>query len=76
MSSQTVVTEEANALIEGVSQDVVEVEDQDRALTFYDELRARGVEFAQPPVRQSWGRWSMFEDQEGNRFAIGPRETV
>jgi predicted enzyme related to lactoylglutathione lyase len=42
----------------------------------YDELRARGVEFAQPPVRQSWGWWSMFEDQEGNRFALGPRETA
>ena len=40
----------------------------------YDELRARGVEFAQPPVHQSWGWWSMFEDQEGNRFALAPRE--
>ena len=40
----------------------------------YDELRARGVEFAQPPVHQSGGWWSMFEDQEGNRFALGPRE--
>jgi predicted enzyme related to lactoylglutathione lyase len=40
----------------------------------YDELRARGVEFPQPPVRQSWGWWSMFEDQEGNRFALAPRE--
>jgi lactoylglutathione lyase len=42
----------------------------------YDELRARGVEFAQPPVHQSWGWWSMFEDQEGNRFAFGPRATA
>jgi predicted enzyme related to lactoylglutathione lyase len=125
-------------MIEGVSQVVVEVEDQDRALKFwtetmgfelvqdapygeagrwievrtpdrnttlvlglrqgvrppvpeelptsnvffycddqhstYDELRARGVEFPQPPVRQSWGWWSMFQDQEGNRFALHPRE--
>jgi predicted enzyme related to lactoylglutathione lyase len=41
----------------------------------YEELRARGVEFPQPPIEQSWGLWSMFEDQEGNRFALGPRES-
>ena len=127
-------------MIEGVSQVVVEVEDQDRALKFwtetmgfdlaqdapyaeagrwievqtrdkatilvlrlrqgdpeavpeelptsniffhcddlprtYDELRARGVEFPQPPVKQSWGWWSMFQDQEGNRFALHPREAT
>ena len=40
----------------------------------YDELRARGVDFPQPPVQQSWGWWSMFQDQEGNRFALHPRE--
>jgi predicted enzyme related to lactoylglutathione lyase len=126
-------------LIEGVSQVVVEVEDQDRALRFwtervefelvqdapygeggrwievrtrdratilvlrprrggrptardelptsntffycddlrrtYDELRARR-RVPQPPVRQSWGWWSMFEDQEGNRFALGPGEAA
>jgi lactoylglutathione lyase len=42
----------------------------------YEELRARGVEFPQPPVEQSWGWWSMFEDEEGNRFAVGPREAA
>ena len=127
-------------MIEGVSQVIVEVEDQDRALKFwtetmefelaqdapyddarrwievrtrdkatilvlhlrqgdgptapeelptsnvffycddlartYDELRARGVEFAQPPVQQRWGWWSMFRDQEGNRFALHPREAT
>lgn len=42
----------------------------------YDELCARGVEFPQPPVQQSWGWWSMFEDQEGNRFALHPREAT
>jgi predicted enzyme related to lactoylglutathione lyase len=42
----------------------------------YDALRARGVEFPQPPVRQSWGWWSMFEDQEGNRFALHPHEAT
>jgi predicted enzyme related to lactoylglutathione lyase len=131
--------ERRRTVIEGVSQVIVDVEDQDRALKFwtekmefalaqdapyeaerwievrtrdkatilvlrlrqgdrptaleeqptsnvffycdnlprtYDELRARGVEFAQPPVQQSWGWWSMFQDQEGNRFALHPRETA
>jgi predicted enzyme related to lactoylglutathione lyase len=40
----------------------------------YDELRSRGVEFPQPPVEQSFGWWSMFQDNEGNRFALQPRE--
>jgi predicted enzyme related to lactoylglutathione lyase len=40
----------------------------------YDELRSRGVEFPQPPVKLSFGWWSMFQDQEVNRFALHPRE--
>jgi lactoylglutathione lyase len=40
----------------------------------YDDLRARGVSFPQPPVKQPFGWWSMFEDTEGNRFALTPRE--
>jgi predicted enzyme related to lactoylglutathione lyase len=42
----------------------------------YDELRARGVSFPQPPVQESWGWWSIFQDQEGNRFALHPREAT
>jgi len=37
----------------------------------YEELRARGVEFPQAPVRQPFG-WLMFGDSEGNRFALTP----
>jgi len=40
----------------------------------YEELRSRGVEFPQPPVEQLFGWWSMFEDLEGNRFGLTPRE--
>jgi lactoylglutathione lyase len=40
----------------------------------YDELSARGVEFPQQPVEQSFGWWSMFQDNEGNRFALQTRE--
>jgi predicted enzyme related to lactoylglutathione lyase len=39
----------------------------------YDELRRRGVEFPQPPVELSFGWWSIFQDREGNRFALHPR---
>jgi lactoylglutathione lyase len=40
----------------------------------YEELSARGVEFPQPPSEQPFGWWSMFQDTEGNRFALTPRE--
>jgi lactoylglutathione lyase len=40
----------------------------------YEELRSRGVEFPQPPVEQPFGWWSTFEDLEGNRFALTPRD--
>jgi lactoylglutathione lyase len=42
----------------------------------YQELRSRGVEFSPPPVELSFGWWSMFKDQEGNRFALRPREAT
>jgi predicted enzyme related to lactoylglutathione lyase len=42
----------------------------------YAELRSRGVEFPQPPVELSFGWWSLFQDQEGNRFALHPREAT
>jgi lactoylglutathione lyase len=40
----------------------------------YDELRSRGVAFPQPPVELSFGWWSIFQDHEGNRFALHPSE--
>jgi lactoylglutathione lyase len=39
----------------------------------YDELRSRGVKFSQPPVELSFGWWSLFQDEDGNRFALHPR---
>ncbi len=42
----------------------------------YEELTARGVEFPQPPVERPFGWWSMFQDPEGNRFALTEREEV
>ena len=40
----------------------------------YEELRAGGVAFPQPPVEQPFGWWSMFADPEGNRFALTSRD--
>lgn len=39
----------------------------------YAALRDRGVSFPQPPTEQPWGWWAMFEDPEGNRYALGAR---
>ncbi len=37
------------------------------------DLVARGVVFAQEPMDMPFGRWSMFEDTEGNRFPLTRR---
>jgi predicted enzyme related to lactoylglutathione lyase len=36
----------------------------------YEELKGRGVEFEGPPEKQSWGKYAMFKDSEGNRFVV------
>ena len=35
------------------------------------ELAERGVVFPVPPTEMPWGWWSMFEDHEGTRYALG-----
>ncbi len=37
----------------------------------YQDLRARGVEFTQPPTRMFWGWWAQFRDPDGNEFGLG-----
>ena len=34
------------------------------------ELSARGVEFIEPPVSESWGTYAKFRDTEGNTFVL------
>ena len=37
--------------------------------------RSEEVGFTQPPVEQPFGSWSMFDDAECNRFALGQMES-
>ena len=37
------------------------------------ELVAKGVEFAQPPKKESWGTSAIFKDPDGNSFVLGTR---
>jgi predicted enzyme related to lactoylglutathione lyase len=40
------------------------------------ELRERGVRFPTPPTRQHFGWWSLFEDPDGTRYALGQWDTT
>jgi len=39
----------------------------------FDELSARGVEFIQPPKKESWGTSAIFKDADGNQFVLSSR---
>jgi predicted enzyme related to lactoylglutathione lyase len=39
----------------------------------YEELQARGVEFQQPPKKESWGTSAIFKDVDGNTFVMSAR---
>lgn len=39
----------------------------------YEELKARGVEFVQPPKTEPWGTSAIFRDTEGNSFVLSSR---
>jgi predicted enzyme related to lactoylglutathione lyase len=36
----------------------------------HKELTSRGVEFAQPPKKESWGTSAVFKDPDGNSFVL------
>lgn len=38
----------------------------DNVQTTYEELKAKGVEFTQPPKKAPWGEHAIFKDSEGN----------
>jgi catechol 2,3-dioxygenase-like lactoylglutathione lyase family enzyme len=39
----------------------------------YEELKARGVDFASAPERQPWGTFAVFKDPDGNQFVLSSR---
>lgn len=39
----------------------------------YNELSARGVEFAQPPKTEHWGTSAIFKDPDGNTFVLSSK---
>lgn len=39
----------------------------------YDELSARGVEFAGPPKKEPWGTFVILKDPDGNQFVVSAR---
>lgn len=39
----------------------------------YQELLARGVEFAGPPQKQGWGTFVILKDPDGNQILLGAR---
>ena len=39
----------------------------------YQTLAARGVEFQQPPKKESWGTSAIFKDLDGNTFALSSK---
>ena len=57
----------AEQSIGGFSNIVFTSDDVERT---YEELRSRGVEFAQPHKREAWGTSSVFKDVDGNMFAL------
>jgi predicted enzyme related to lactoylglutathione lyase len=51
----------------GFSGVIVEVDD---VFAAHDQLKQRGVEFAEPPRNEPWGGWAMFVDSEGNTHGM------
>jgi predicted enzyme related to lactoylglutathione lyase len=42
----------------------------DNVQATYEELKAKGVEFVQPPKKESWGEHAILKDSEGNLVLI------
>ena len=43
----------------------------DNVQATYEELKAKGVEFTQPPKKEHWGEHAILKDSEGNSILIG-----
>lgn len=45
----------------------------DNVAATYETLKARGVEFVQPPQQQPWGTFAIFKDLDGNQFVLSSK---
>ena len=43
----------------------------DNVKSTYEELKAKGVEFTQPPKKEPWGEHAVLKDSEGNLVVFG-----
>jgi predicted enzyme related to lactoylglutathione lyase len=43
----------------------------DKLQATYEKLKAKGVEFLQPPKKEPWGEHAIFKDSEGNSILLG-----
>lgn len=43
----------------------------DNVQSTYEELKAKGVEFTQPPKKEHWGEHAILKDSEGNLVLVG-----
>jgi predicted enzyme related to lactoylglutathione lyase len=43
----------------------------DNVQATYEELKAKGVEFVQPPKKEPWGEHAILKDSEGNLVLFG-----
>ena len=39
----------------------------------YEQMKGRGVEFAEAPKKQPWGAYATFKDPDGNTFVLSSR---
>jgi len=39
----------------------------------YEDLKAKGVEFLQPPKKEEWGQYFIFKDLDGNQFCVSSK---
>lgn len=45
----------------------------DNVFKTYEELKAKGVEFAQEAKQEPWGASAIFKDPDGNQFVMGTK---
>jgi predicted enzyme related to lactoylglutathione lyase len=61
------VRERMQSMLGGFANFIFSVDDMQAT---YDQLTARGVEFADKPAEQPWGWWASIKDPDGNIIGV------